>query len=194
MEIKDKVAVITGGGSGIGEALAERFHNEGARGVVVVDRDADNADRVAQGIGGTAVGLDVTDEAGIVDLVNQTVKDYGTLDVFVSNAGYVTQGGLEAENAEIQRMWEVHVMSHVYAARAAVPVMVANGGGYLLNTASAAGLLTQLGSLQYSITKAAAVSLGEFLAITYGERGIKVSVLCPQAVETNILALSLIHI
>ncbi|HAQ42947.1 MAG TPA: short-chain dehydrogenase, partial [Acidimicrobiaceae bacterium] len=87
MEIKDKVAVITGGGSGIGEALAERFHNEGARGVVVVDRDADNADRVAQGIGGTAVGLDVTDEAGIVDLVNQTVKDYGTLDVFVSNAG-----------------------------------------------------------------------------------------------------------
>ena len=188
MEIKDKVAVITGGGSGIGEALAERFHNEGARGVVVVDRDADNAERVAQGIGGTAVGLDVTDEAGIVDLVNQTVKDHGTLDIFVSNAGYVTQGGLEAENSEIQRMWEVHVMSHVYAARASVPVMVANGGGYLLNTASAAGLLTQLGSLQYSITKSAAVSLGEFLAITYGERGIKVSVLCPQAVETNILA------
>ena len=188
MEIKDKVAVITGGGSGIGEALAERFHHEGARGVVVVDRDADNADRVAQSICGTAVGLDVTDEDGIVDLVNQTVKDYGTLDIFVSNAGYVTQGGLEAENAEIQRMWEVHVMSHVYAARASVPVMVANGGGYLLNTASAAGLLTQLGSLQYSITKAAAVSLGEFLAITYGERGIKVSVLCPQAVETNILA------
>ena len=188
MEIKDKVAVITGGGSGIGEALAERFHHEGARGVVVVDRDADNADRVAQSIGGTAVGLDVTDEDGIVDLVNQTVKDYGTLDIFVSNAGYVTQGGLEAENDEIQRMWEVHVMSHVYAARASVPVMVANGGGYLLNTASAAGLLTQLGSLQYSITKAAAVSLGEFLAITYGERGIKVSVLCPQAVETNILA------
>jgi len=188
MEIKDKVAVITGGGSGIGEALAERFHHEGARGVVVVDRDADNADRVAQSIGGTAVGLDVTDENGIVDLVNQTVKDYGTLDIFVSNAGYVTQGGLEAENAEIQRMWEVHVMSHVYAARASVPIMVANGGGYLLNTASAAGLLTQLGSLQYSITKAAAVSLGEFLAITYGERGIKVSVLCPQAVETNILA------
>ena len=188
MEIKDKVAVITGGGSGIGEALAERFHHEGARGGVVVDRDADNADRVAQSIGGTAVGLDVTDEDGIVDLVNQTVKDYGTLDIFVSNAGYVTQGGLEAENAEIQRMWEVHVMSHGYAARASVPVMVANGGGYLLNTASAAGLLTQLGSLQYSITKAAAVSLGEFLAITYGERGIKVSVLCPQAVETNILA------
>ena len=95
---------------------------------------------------------------------------------------------MEADNDEIQRMWEVHVMSHIYAARASIPVMVANGGGYLLNTASAAGLLTQLGSMQYSITKAAAVSLGEFLAITYGERGIRVSMLCPQAVETNILA------
>ena len=188
MQIKDKVAIVTGGGSGIGEALAKRFHDEGASGVVVVDRDGSNAERVAQTIGATAVELDVTDESGIVDLVNQTVKDHGTLDIFVSNAGYVTQGGVEAANDEIQRMWEVHVMSHIYAARASIPVMVANGGGYLLNTASAAGLLTQLGSMQYSITKAAAVSLGEFLAITYGERGIRVSMLCPQAVETNILA------
>ena len=188
MQIKDKVAIVTGGGSGIGEALAKRFHDEGASGVVVVDRDGSNAARVAQTIGATAVELDVTDESGIVDLVNQTVKDHGTLDIFVSNAGYVTQGGVEADNDEIQRMWEVHVMSHIYAARASIPVMVANGGGYLLNTASAAGLLTQLGSMQYSITKAAAVSLGEFLAITYGERGIRVSMLCPQAVETNILA------
>ncbi|MBE07344.1 MAG: short-chain dehydrogenase [Acidimicrobiaceae bacterium] len=188
MQIKDKVAIVTGGGSGIGEALAKRFHDEGASGVVVVDRDGSNAERVAQTIGATAVELDVTDESGIVDLVNQTVKDHGTLDIFVSNAGYVTQGGVEADNDEIQRMWEVHVMSHIYAARASIPVMVANGGGYLLNTASAAGLLTQLGSMQYSITKAAAVSLGEFLAITYGERGIRVSMLCPQAVETNILA------
>ena len=188
MQIKDKVAIVTGGGSGIGEALAKRFHDEGASGVVVVDRDGSNAERVAQTIGATAVELDVTDESGIVDLVNQTVKDHGTLDIFVSNAGYVTQGGVEADNDEIQRMWEVHVMSHIYAARASIPVMVANGGGYLLNTASAAGLLTQLGSMQYSITKAAAVSLGEFLAITYGERGIRVSMLSPQAVETNILA------
>ena len=188
MQIKDKVAIVTGGGSGIGEALAKRFHDEGASGVVVVDRDGSNAERVAQTIGATAVELDVTDESGIVDLVNQTVKDHGTLDIFVSNAGYVTQGGVEADNDEIQRMWEVHVMSHIYAARASIPVMVANGGGYLLNTASAAGLRTQLGSMQYSITKAAAVSLGEFLAITYGERGIRVSMLCPQAVETNILA------
>ena len=188
MQIQDKVAIVTGGGSGIGEALAKRFHDEGASGVVVVDRDGSNAERVAQSIGATAVELDVTDETGIVDLVNQTVKDHGSLDIFVSNAGYVTQGGVEADNDEIQRMWEVHVMSHIYAARASIPVMAANGGGYLLNTASAAGLLTQLGSMQYSITKAAAVSLGEFLAITYGERGIRVSMLCPQAVETNILA------
>ena len=188
MQIKDKVAIVTGGGSGIGEALAKRFHDEGASGVVVVDRDKSNAERVAQTVGGTAIELDVTDEAGIADLVNQTIKDHGNLDIFVSNAGYVTQGGLEADNEEIQRMWEVHVMSHIYAARASIPAMVANGGGYLLNTASAAGLLTQLGSMQYSITKAAAVSLGEFLAITYGERGIRVSMLCPQAVETNILS------
>ena len=124
MQIKDKVAIVTGGGSGIGEALAKRFHDEGASGVVVVDRDGSNAERVAQTIGATAVELDVTDESGIVDLVNQTVKDHGALDIFVSNAGYVTQGGVEADNDEIQRMWEVHVMSHIYAARASIPVML----------------------------------------------------------------------
>ena len=143
---------------------------------------------MAERVGGTAVGLDVTDEEAIKAVVADTVAAHGALDVFVSNAGYVTQGGLEVANDEIQRMWEVHVMSHVYAARAAVPPMVEGGGGYLLNTASAAGLLTQLGSLQYAVTKAAAVSLGEFLSITYGDKGIVVSMLCPQAVETNILA------
>jgi len=156
--------------------------------VVVVDRDEAGAQAVADRVGGTAVGLDVTDEEAIKTVVADTVAAHGALDVFVSNAGYVTQGGLEIANDEIQRMWEVHVMSHVYAARAAVPVMVERGGGYLLNTASAAGLLTQLGSLQYAVTKAAAVSLGEFLSITYGDKGIVVSMLCPQAVETNILA------
>ncbi len=154
----------------------------------MVDRDEAGAATVAEKVGGTAVGLDVTDEEAIKAVVADTVAAHGALDVFVSNAGYVTQGGLEVANDEIQRMWEVHVMSHVYAARAAVPVMVQGGGGYLLNTASAAGLLTQLGSLQYAVTKAAAVSLGEFLSITYGDKGIVVSMLCPQAVETNILA------
>jgi len=188
MELAGKVAVVTGAASGIGEALVERFKSEGARALVVVDRDAAGAQAVADRVGGTAVGLDVTDEEAIKAVVADTVAAHGALDVFVSNAGYVTQGGLEIANDEIQRMWEVHVMSHVYAARAAVPVMVERGGGYLLNTASAAGLLTQLGSLQYAVTKAAAVSLGEFLAITYGDKGIVVSMLCPQAVETNILA------
>ncbi len=188
MELAGKVAVVTGGASGIGEALIERFKAEGARALVVVDRDDAGAQAVADRVGGTAVGLDVTDEEAIKAVVAETVAAHGALDVFVSNAGYVTQGGLEIANDEIQRMWEVHVMSHVYAARAAVPVMVERGGGYLLNTASAAGLLTQLGSLQYAVTKAAAVSLGEFLSITYGDKGIAVSMLCPQAVETNILA------
>lgn len=189
MELAGKVAVVTGGASGIGEALIERFKAEGARALVVVDRDEAGAQAVADRVGGTAVGLDVTDEEAIKTVVADTVAAHGALDVFVSNAGYVTQGGLEVSNDEIQRMWEVHVMSHVYAARAAVPVMVERGGGgYLLNTASAAGLLTQLGSMQYAVTKAAAVSLGEFLAITYGDKGIVVSMLCPQAVETNILA------
>ena len=166
MDIKDKVAIVTGAGSGIGKAIVERFHDEGARAIVVVDRDGDGAQKVAASVGARAVALDVTDEQAIAKLVAETVDENGCLDIFVSNAGYVTQGGLEVENQEIQRMWEVHVMAHIYAARSAVPVMVANGGGYLLNTASAAGLLTQLGSMQYAITKAAAVSLGEFLAIT----------------------------
>lgn len=187
MKLENKVAIVTGGASGIGKALIQRFHAEGARALVAVDMDGEGAAAVAASVGGTSVALDVTDEGAIQSLVNDTLDAHGAVDVFVSNAGYGTSGGLETSNEEIQRMWEVHVMSHVYAARAVVPSMAANGGGYLLNTASAAGLLTQLGSLQYSITKAAAVSLGEFLAITYGERGIRVSMLCPQAVETNIL-------
>ncbi len=186
MEIKDKIAVITGGASGIGKELAERFHSEGARHVVVVDRDEAGARAVAESVGGTGFGIDVADEAAIRDLVAQVERDQGPIDLFVSNAGYVTVGGLEVSNEEIQTMWEVHVMAHIYAARAVLPSMIERGEGYLLNTASAAGLLSQIGSLAYSVTKHAAVAFAEWLAITHGPQGIRVSVLCPQAVRTNI--------
>lgn len=188
MELNEKVAVITGAGSGIGEALARRAAAGGARHVVVADLDGDGAARVAGDIGATAVQIDVRDEAAIVAMVEETLEAHGPIDLFASNAGYVTTAGLEDPNDRIQAMWEVHVMSHIYAARAVIPSMAANGSGYLLNTASAAGLLTQLGSMSYSITKSAAVSLAEWLAITHYHQGVRVSVLCPQAVRTNIIA------
>ena len=187
MELNNRVVVVTGGGSGIGEALARAAHAEGARHVVVADLDGDEARRVADDIGGTAAAIDVGDEQAIVALVGSTEAAHGPIDVFVSNAGFVTVAGLEDSNEAIQKMWDVHCMAHIYAARAVVPSMIANGGGYLLNTASAAGLLTQIGSLAYSVTKAAAVSIGEWLAITHHHQGIRVSVLCPQAVRTNIV-------
>ena len=186
MELRDRVVVITGGGSGIGEALAIAAHAEGARHVVVADLNEEQATRVAALMGGTGVGLDVRDEAGIRALVEHTEDAHGPIDLFVSNAGYVTVGGLEDTNERIHAMWEVHVMAHIYAARAVVPSMIARGEGYLLNTASAAGLLSQIGSMSYSITKHAAVSLAEWLSITHHHQGIRVSVLCPQAVATNI--------
>lgn len=188
MELRDRVVVVTGGGSGIGEAIARAAVAEGASHVVVADLNGAEAARVAADIGGTGVTLDVADEAAIVRLVEETEAAHGPIGLFVSNAGYGTIAGLEDSNERIQQMWEVHVMAHVYAARAVVPSMIANGGGYLLNTASAAGLLTQIGSLAYSVTKAAAVSLGEWLAMTHHHQGIRVSVLCPQAVATNIVA------
>lgn len=188
MELRDRVVVVTGGASGIGKGLAERFHAEGASHVVVADRDEGGAKAVAAAVGGTGCGLDVSDEAALRELVAATQREHGRIDLFVSNAGFVTIGGLETPNEELQRMWEVHVLAHLYAARAVLPGMIARGEGYLLNTASAAGLLAQIGSLAYSVTKHAAVALAEWISITHGHQGIKVSVLCPQAVETNISA------
>ena len=187
MELNDRVVVITGGGSGIGEALAIAAKAAGARHVVVADLDGTQAERVAAAVGGTGVGIDVRDEAAVQRLVHETEDAHGPIDLFVSNAGYVTTAGLEDPNDSIQRMWEVHCMAHIYAARAVLPSMIARGEGYLLNTASAAGLLTQIGSMSYSITKAAAVSLAEWLSVTHHHQGIRISVLCPQAVRTNII-------
>jgi NAD(P)-dependent dehydrogenase (short-subunit alcohol dehydrogenase family) len=187
MELNDRVVVVTGGGSGIGEAIALAARAEGARHVVVADLDGAQVARVAALVGGTGVQVDVRDESAIQRLVADTEDAHGPIDLFVSNAGYVTTAGLEDPNASIQRMWEVHCMAHIYAARAVLPSMIARGEGYLLNTASAAGLLTQIGSMSYSITKAAAVALAEWLSVSHHHQGIRVSVLCPQAVRTNIV-------
>jgi NAD(P)-dependent dehydrogenase (short-subunit alcohol dehydrogenase family) len=187
MELHDRVVVVTGAGSGIGEAIARASHAAGARHVVVADLDGAEARRVAADIDGTAVTLDVRDEAAIRHMVESTLDTHGPIDLFVSNAGFVTAAGLEDTNEAIQAMWEVHCMAHIYAARAVLPSMIARGEGYILSTASAAGLLTQIGSMAYSMTKAAAISLAEWLSISHHHQGIRFSVLCPQAVATNIV-------
>jgi NAD(P)-dependent dehydrogenase (short-subunit alcohol dehydrogenase family) len=187
MKVTGKVVVVTGGASGIGAALCRRFAAEGARAVVVSDFNGDGARAVAAEIGGLAIPTDVRVEAEIVSLVAQTVERFGQIDLFCSNAGIAIGGGEEASNADWQRIWEVNTMAHVYAARAVLPAMLARGEGYLLNTASAAGLLTQADSAPYSVTKHAAVAFAEWLAIAYGDRGIRVSCLCPQGVRTPML-------
>jgi NAD(P)-dependent dehydrogenase (short-subunit alcohol dehydrogenase family) len=187
MKIKDKVVVVTGAAAGIGRGLCRRFKQEGARAVVVADIDADGATAVAREVGGLAVRTDVGSEAQVKQLVDAATTKYGAIDLFCSNAGVIVRAGLEASDAEWRKIWDINVMAHVYAARAVVPGMLARGEGYLLQTASAAGLLSQIGSAPYSVTKHAAVGFAEWLSITYGDRGIKVSCLCPQGVRTNML-------
>jgi NAD(P)-dependent dehydrogenase (short-subunit alcohol dehydrogenase family) len=186
MQLKDKVAVVTGGANGIGRALCRRFAAEGARGVVVADLDADGAQAVASEIGGLAITLDVGSEDDVQRLVERSLTKFGAIDLFCSNAGIATGGGVDASNAEWQQIWQVNLMAHVYAARAVLPAMLKRGEGYLLQTASAAGLLTSIGSAPYAVTKHAAVALAEWLSISHGP-AIKVSCLCPQGVETNML-------
>ena len=189
MDLAGKVVVVTGAASGIGRAMALRFDAEGAKAVAVADRDADGAAATAAAIGarGLAVTTDVSDEADVRRLVEVTEEAFGPIDLFCSNAGIATNGGVDAPDADWQRIWDINVMAHVYAARAVLPGMLARGEGYLLNTASAAGLLTQIGSAPYSVTKHAAVALAEWLSITHGDAGIKVSCLCPQGVRTPML-------
>ena len=187
MQLRDTLIVVTGGAGGIGAALCRRFAAESPRGVVVADIDADGARRVAAEIGGLAVQVDVASEADVIRLVEQATAYRGPIDLFCSNAGIGTSGGVDATDAEWKLAWDVNLMAHVYAARAVLPAMLARGKGYLLQTASAAGLLTQLGSAPYSVTKHAAVALAEWLSITHGAAGIKVSCLCPLGVETEML-------
>lgn len=192
MQLKDRVAVVTGGASGIGKALCERFAREGAAAVVVSDVDGSGAGQVAAnlpaGTGRLAITTDVSDEKQIKKLVEAALDTFGRIDLFCSNAGIFTPGGEDVSTAQWQRIWDINVMSHVFAARAVLPHMLERGEGYLLNTASAAGLLSQIGSAPYAVTKHAAVGFAEWLSITYGDRGIKVSVLCPQAVRTKMTA------
>ena len=190
MDIKDKVTVVTGGAAGIGEGLCRRFAKEGARAVVVVDRNEDGAKRVADDIGGIAMYADVANEDDVIEVVKRTEKQFGHIDLFFSNAGILANdpdGPSSPSNEDWQNFWDVNLMAHVYAARAVLPGMLARGEGYIAITASAAGLLNQIGSTPYSVTKAAAISFAECLAISHGDEGIKVSILCPQAVRTAMI-------
>ena len=185
MELQGKVAVITGGTGGIGQALGRAFMAAGAEGVVLADLDASAVNAVARDMDCDGTACDVTVESQVHELVAFALEKYGRIDLFCSNAGAGVPGVLtDAPNEVWQQQWELHVMAHVYAARAILPHMIERGEGYFLITASAAGLLASLSSGPYSVTKAAAIKLGEFIAITHGDDGIKVSVLCPQAVNT----------
>jgi NAD(P)-dependent dehydrogenase (short-subunit alcohol dehydrogenase family) len=188
MNLDGKCVVVTGGAGGIGEALATRFLGEGARAVTIADRQADLLDATAARIGASGRVCDVTDAAAIEQLVDDVEAEHGPIDLFCSNAGVAIPGLADATPEAWELSLGVNLMAHIYAARVLVPRMIERGGGYLLHTASAAGLLTQIGSITYSVSKHSVVALAEWLAITYGEQGIKVSVLCPQAVRTNMTA------
>lgn len=189
MQIAGKVIVVTGGAHGIGKALCERFAKEQAKHVCVADFDATAGPVTAAAIGGRFIRCDVRDEAQIKAVIEQTERDFGPIDLFCSNAGIFVldkDGSVSgAPNSEWQKIWEINVLAHVYATRALLPGMIARGSGYFLITASAAGLLSQIGSAAYSVTKHAAIGFAESLAITHGDQGIGVSVLCPQGVWTN---------
>lgn len=184
MMVKGKIAVITGAASGIGRATALRFAREGAAGIVVADIDREKAEAVAAEIGGLALQCDVSKEEDIRRLVHEAEGHYGRIDVYFSNAGIIVRGGLETPGEAWEKSWRIHVMAHVWAAQAVVDKMVAQGGGYFLVTASAAGLLNIVESASYGVTKHGAVAFAEWLAITYGRAGLRVSCLCPQSVET----------
>lgn len=192
MDVRGKVVVVTGGASGIGKALAERFHQEGAEAIVVADLNQAGAEAVAASVGGLGLRVDVTKEADVQALVRTTEERFGRIDLFCGNAG-ISVRDADLENAASTPDegwalgWGVNVMAHVYAARHALPGMIARGSGYFLNTVSAAGLLSQIGSAVYSTTKHAAIGFGESLAITHKNHGIGVSLLCPQAVDTPML-------
>jgi len=189
MQIKDKRVVVTGAASGIGKALCEAFKNADAKSVVCVDMNIEGASETANDIDGLAIQANVGKEEDIINVIKESNDYSGGVDIFCSNAGIGgVHGFFEVQTSDWQNIWEVNVQSHIFAAKHVLPQMLDRGEGYLMNTASAAGLLTQIGSAGYSVTKAAAVSFAEWIKITYGSKGIGVSCLCPQAVRTAMTA------
>jgi len=187
MIIEKSCVVVTGAANGIGCALSYALARKGAAHVICADIDIEGAKKVATEINGTAMQVDVGFESQISDLISYVEETIAPIDLFCSNAGVLTLGGVEVDNDSWQKTWDINVMSHVWAARHMLPKMIERGGGHFLNTASAAGLLNQIGAAPYGVTKHAAVGFAEWLAITYGDSGIGVSVLCPQAVRSNMI-------
>tara|TARA_B100000401_G_scaffold397829_1_gene308132 strand:- start:3883 stop:4650 length:768 start_codon:yes stop_codon:yes gene_type:complete len=184
MDIERKVVVITGGASGIGKAVGKLMVNKGADKVFLADLNENLLNKTAEEIGAIPIVCDVSNEESVKALVNEVTLKTRVIDIFMSNAGIYVEGDENTLNQEWMRNWSIHVMAHVYAARAVLPGMIKRESGYLINTSSAAGLLTHIDSATYSTTKHAAIGFAEYLSINYGSKGIKVSVLCPQAVKT----------
>jgi NAD(P)-dependent dehydrogenase (short-subunit alcohol dehydrogenase family) len=194
MDIRNKTVVVTGAATGIGRALALAFAAAGARGVAVADLDGAGVERVAREVAEASPAcqvlarqVDVARAEAVQALTDAATEAFGQVDVFCSNAGIMVRAGETASDADWQRIWEINVMAHIHAARAVLPQMLARGDGYFVNTVSAAGLLSQIGSAPYAVTKHAAIGFAEWMSITYGDRGIKVSCICPQGVQTNML-------
>ncbi|HET7339480.1 MAG TPA: SDR family oxidoreductase [Candidatus Dormibacteraeota bacterium] len=188
MDLNGKVIVVTGAARGIGRALVRRFATERPAVIVAADVNGDGARLVADEVRGEAVQCDVSHEQDVVHLIEKTEASHGRIDLFCSNAGIAVAGGPEASDEDWQRIWEVNVLSHVFVARHVIPGMLARREGYIVGTVSAAGLLNHLFATPYGVTKAAALSLFEWLSIAHGDSGIRVSCLCPQGVKTDMLA------
>lgn len=189
MELGERVVLVTGGANGIGRALCRRIQQERPSGLVIADRDLAAARCVADELGALAVECDVSHEADVQSAVQQTIERFGRLDAVLSNAGVTAKGGVDTPDTDWDRLWRVNVLAHVYLARAALAHLLEHGAGAFVVTASAAGLLTEIGSAAYSVTKHAAVAFAEWLSVHYRNQGLKVSCLCPAGVATDFLDL-----